>query len=235
MITNSGQLFLRALIIAAVSVPLTAATITVACTGPSVNVTESTPGSFGSIVCPQFDPSLGTLRSIDVGSPEGSPYLGTVTLMNTGSTPLIIYAGQPAITGARGLLHYQFPQGESIFAFVTAIPYDDLSLAPGESKPASVARSFRYSLGSVNQSLSPYIGGGNLTIPYLLNQISLLPPSALSPTRTPTAASLEIRPAVTLTYEYDVSTVVPEPSAIGLTCVGLGIGLALQNRRRRRQ
>jgi hypothetical protein len=175
---------------------------------------------FGNVVCPQFN-IAGTLSSITInlrGDVEGDIFVQNLTdeTQNGSAATQVLFNFGPlaGFTIANPFLTVTASTGP-------------ISVAPGASATFPVSGTKTDSIVN-NSNLAPYIGAGTFPLHVDTNTFLLLSfggGNVLAKQTTTAAAN------ATITYEYNPTTNVPEPTTLAL----LGTGLLAATLRRRRQ
>ena len=191
----------------------------------AVNVTRAAPSASQIISCPQFNSNLGTLTQYSIATTSatgGFPTSGSITAINTGSTPLNFPPPVYVLTSISG---GPFP------GHATALPasFDlPLNILPVSPAVIGVGQSYQFQIppGTVpygivlnsSASLAAYVGLGSISIPISFS--TTIDPAFAANFLQVTDWSLNLDAGLfeNIIYAY---TPVPEPSTYGLSTAGL--------------
>ena len=186
------------------------------CTANLVTLRSTSPTASGTYICPKFDPSMGALFAVHVGTVSGSLKLvsGSYTVQNnTASTLTSLNLANPFAVAQITFL--DLPGMSSLISapvpgFYTGV----LSVAPGSFQSLGVLSDLLSVLGH-SSDLQAYTGPGSLTLSYALSSrlLANVPGVAID-------YSFLINPAPGIVYEFNE---VPEPSTAALALAGLGL------------
>jgi hypothetical protein len=206
--------------------------VSVRCTLDTFNVSAAKPTVSANLVCPQFDPSLGTLTSyglVAIPNDATIPFATFTLQNNTSSQPTSPFLFAFDIRGV-GFL----PGGYQITLAWLLGARGPVNLPPGATQLFPENPQFLGDLGGGTPqvtSLDSYVGTGQLVIPITI-QVRDLAPANRDPQIVLQGYSATLTsPAIFLIF--DPPAPVPEPASVALLASGL-VALALHARKQRR-